>query len=128
MADEGSTATDDLNIPDEVREKFPELIEMVQKSESMNLDERQYWIDVLPIMNEEQTDNLKNILANEKQQIEEADKEYEEGMKEDAKNVMNRFDEFKYKERKRLLFEAEAQHEKEEEAIEEDLLKELETL
>lgn len=128
MADEGTTATDDLNIPDEIREKFPELIEMVQKSESMNLDERQYWIDVLPIMNEEQVDNLKSILTNEKQQIEEADKEYEAGMQEDAKNTMSRFDEFKYKERKRLLYEAEAQHEKEEESIEEDLLKELETL
>src|SRR5210317_1386179 len=120
MADEGATASDDLNIPQEVQEKFPELIEMIKASQSMNLDERQYWVDVLPIMNEEQIGNLKNILANDKQQIDEADKEYQEGMQEDAKTAMNKFDEFKYKEKKRLLYEAEAQHEKEEETVEED--------
>lgn len=117
-----------LKITDDVRAKFPNLIAMIEKSQSMNNEERQYWIDVLPIMNEGQIDNLKNILDNEKNEIEAAEKEYEDTMQKEAGNAIARFDEIKYLEKKRARQEAEKQHELEEKEHEEDLLKELETI
>ena len=132
MADDQTSSTtttkNDLTIPEDLLQKFPELIKGIKASQSMNQEERQYWIDVLPIMSEEQIDNLKNILDNEKQQIEEANREFDETVEEGAKNVKVTFDEFKYKEKKLLLRESESLHEKEEEKHEAELLKELENL
>ncbi|PIZ73514.1 hypothetical protein COY07_01865, partial [Candidatus Peregrinibacteria bacterium CG_4_10_14_0_2_um_filter_43_11] len=40
----GNTGASTLNIPEEVRQKFPDLIPMIEKSPSMNPEERQYWV------------------------------------------------------------------------------------
>lgn len=130
MTDNQTTTAvaDELTIPEDLLQKFPELIKGIKASQSMNREERQYWIDVLPIMSQEQIDNLKNILDNEKQQIEEANREFDETVEEGAKNVKVTFDEFRYKEKKRLLRESESLHEKEEKEHEAELLKELENL
>ncbi|MCA9371136.1 MAG: hypothetical protein KC680_04215 [Candidatus Peregrinibacteria bacterium] len=58
---------------------FPELIELIKHSESMNDEERQYWINILPVMTPEQIDNLQSILENEKKQLAEIDKRYAAG-------------------------------------------------
>ncbi|MBM3231381.1 hypothetical protein FJZ28_03585 [Candidatus Peregrinibacteria bacterium] len=63
-------------IPDEIRAKFPDLIDLILNSESMNDEERQYWINILPIMTPEQIQNLREILENEKRQLQEIDKKY----------------------------------------------------
>jgi len=65
-----------LTIPDELRKKHPELIELILGSESMNGEERQYWVNILPIMTPEQIGNLREILANEKKQLEAIDRKY----------------------------------------------------
>lgn len=124
MADNTQTTTD-LNIPDETQEQFSELTEMIIGSQSMNNEERQYWIDVLPIMTEEQTDNLRGILDNEKEQTEEVDKEYEEDIENEVKKASIDFDEFRYKEKKRIRQEAEHMFEKEEHKHEAELLEEI---
>ena len=58
-----------LSIPEDVSAKFPEIIEMIKRSKSMNNEEGQYWVDVLPIMSEDQIQNLRNILLNEKNKL-----------------------------------------------------------
>ena len=121
MAQKNQT-TAELNIPEEVRKQFPKLIELILGSQSMNNEERQYWIDVLPIMAEDQINNLRDILVNEKKQIKEADREFEERMEREKLE----FDESKYREKKRKREEAETLFEKEEIEREEALLKELE--
>ena len=131
MSEENQTTgeggqSEGLSIPEEVKKKFPELIELIIGSQSMNHEERQYWIDVLPIMTKDQIGNLRGILDNEKKQIEEANKEYEEGMGEEATKIKLHFDEIKYKEKKRMRLEAEKLSELEEKEREEALLKELE--
>lgn len=127
-----STATKDdqstLSIPADIVEKFGELIELVKASRSMDDSERQYWIDVLPIMSEDQIQNLRDILDNEKKQLAEAAAAYSEGMQENVKNVANEFDEKAYKEKKRTRKAAEKLHEKEEQEREAAILKELENL
>ncbi|MDD5751742.1 MAG: hypothetical protein PHS73_04465 [Candidatus Peribacteraceae bacterium] len=65
-----------VQIPDELKQKFPELIELVLKSESMNDEERQYWINILPVMTPEQVQNLKDILVNEREQLAAIDRKY----------------------------------------------------
>jgi hypothetical protein len=63
-------------VPDELRQKFPDLIELILASESMNDEERQYWINILPIMTPEQVENLRGILVNEREQLAAIDRKY----------------------------------------------------
>lgn len=65
-----------LQVPAEVQAKFGELIELIKGSESMNDEERQYWVNILPIMTPEQVQNLREILTNEKQQLAAIDAKY----------------------------------------------------
>jgi len=65
-----------VQIPEELKQKFPELVELILGSESMNDEERQYWVNILPVMTPEQIQNLKDILSNEKQQLAAIDKKY----------------------------------------------------
>jgi len=65
-----------LVIPDETKKKFPEIIELILGSESMNDEERQYWINILPVMTPDQLSSLKDILDTEKKQLAAIDKKY----------------------------------------------------
>ena len=69
-------ASTGVQIPDDLKKKFPELIELILASESMNDEERQYWVNILPVMTLEQIQNLKDILTNEKQQLAAIDRKY----------------------------------------------------
>lgn len=66
----------DLVIPDELKKKYPDLIQLILGSESMNDEERQYWVNVLPVMTPEQVDNLRDILESEKRQLAAIDEKY----------------------------------------------------
>lgn len=123
-----ATEPSTLNIPEEVQKKFPDLVELIKGSQSMNDEERQYWVDVLSIMTDEQITNLRNILENEKKQIEEANQEYEESVQKEVKKSQLDFDEVKYKEKKHIRIKAETKHEEEEKAHEAAILEELEKL
>ena len=63
-------------IPPEIQAQFGPLIELVKGSESMNNEERQYWINILPIMTPDQRKNLEDILVSEKQQLAAIDAKY----------------------------------------------------
>lgn len=133
MADDAKTAVatpakTEITIPADVQEKFPELIAMIRESNSMNTEEGQYWVDVLPIMTEDQIENLRSILVNEKTQIEAADEKYEQSISGKSLNLIPRFDEVAYKAKKKERQVLEKQHELEEEKREEDILKELENM
>jgi len=129
MADD-TTITDDstLTVPDEVANQFPDLVELIKGSSSMDDEERQYWVDVLPIMSEDQIKNLRDILDNEKTQIEEANNAYAQSMSQNVKKTSLTFDEAIYKEKKQARIEAEHLYEQEERMKEEATLKELENL
>ena len=77
MTDDSTPNTaSDLSISDETRASFPELVDMIVDSESMNNEERQYWVNILPIMTPEQIQSLLDILNNEKAQLDAIDKKY----------------------------------------------------
>ena len=114
-----------LNVSEEVQKKFPDLVELIKGSQSMNQEERQYWVDVLLIMSEDQIQNLRNILDNEKRQIEAANQSLQKGLVEDEAKIKIHFDEIKYKEKERILREAEKKSETEEKENEAALLQEI---
>lgn len=132
MADSTVTTTQNeeetLVIPEETAADFPDLVAMIKKSRSMDNEERQYWIDVLPIMSDDQIENLRDILDNEKKQVEEANKSYQEGMRAATEKAVNTFDAEVYKQKKLARIQAEKKQEQEETEREENLLSELENL
>ena len=123
-----TTAAKTLTIPEETKAKFPDLVEFILGSHSMDDEERQYWVDVLPIMTQDQLTNLREILTNERKQIDQTSKTYTEGMKNAAAKASEAFDEEAYKEKKRLRTEAELEEEHAEKAEEEQVLKQLQNL
>lgn len=117
-----------LNVPEETRAQFPDIIPLVEKSPSMTPEERQYWIDVLPIMTGEQIQNLRDILANEKKQIDEANQAYAKGVQKEKEKVAIDFNESAYKAKREAIKVAEKAHETEEVKSEDQLLQEIEKM
>ncbi len=131
MADTAVATTEEpitLNVPADIAEKFGDLIELIKGSKSMDGSERQYWVDVLPIMSEDQIQNLRGILDNEKKQLAQAEAAYTEGMQGAAKKAAKAFDAEAHREKKLARMEAEKAHEEAEKEHEENILKELENL
>jgi len=81
MTSQTTTANDPvaLIVPDETKTKFPDLVTLIIESRSMNNQERNYWLQVLPVMTEEQVSELRNILETEKNKL--AEIEAQEGKK-----------------------------------------------
>ena len=67
-------------VPRMIREKFPDLIKLIYETESMNQEEREYWLQIMPIMTEDQVVKFKEILVNEKEQLAKLDSDYEQEM------------------------------------------------
>ena len=78
MPDDSQTtgSSSSLFVPLTLKQKFPEIIDLILRSESMNDEERQYWIDILPVMTPEQTAQLKTILVQEREQLAAIDAKY----------------------------------------------------
>jgi hypothetical protein len=73
------TMAESLNIAVEIFEKNQELIELLLKSKSIDkIDEKQNWLNLMPMMTEEQILKLKDILVREKQKLDEIEKKYED--------------------------------------------------
>jgi len=65
-----------VSVPQDIQKRFPDFVKLILESESMNDEERQYWIHILPAMTEEQMENLRQILQNEKDQLTAIDQRY----------------------------------------------------
>ena len=63
-------------VPKLIREKFPDLIKLIFETESMNTEEREYWLQIMPIMSEDQITKFQGILLNEKNQLAKLDQEF----------------------------------------------------
>jgi len=115
-------------IPKLVRDVFPDLIKLIFETESMDADEREYWLQILPIMTEDQIKKFRDILVNEKDQLDKLDKEYEDEMSGLEKQHKNKRNEEEIKQKREELKAKESAAEKEEDQAEEELLKQLEDL
>lgn len=117
-----------FDIPETVKKQYPDLIPLILETESMNDDERQYWFQILPIMTDEQVGKLREILVNEKKQLQQLDKEYEQEIKRINTKHVAEWKEFEVKEKRKKLRKAESKSEKEETKKQEELLKKLQEL
>ena len=123
VASAGST----LQIPQEVAAKFADLIELIKASESMNLEERQYWVNILPIMTPEQVKNLRDILTNERDQLKAIDEKYAKEMEKIGQTEAVRKTEEDRRAKRSTRASAETQRKQEEDQKAEDILRTIES-
>ena len=113
-------------MPADLQQKFGDLIALIKKSESMNDEERQYWINILPIMTPEQIQNLRDILENERKQLAAIDQKYQTEIEKlgDAEVVKQTEEERKKRRLERTG--KETAHKEQEDKTADDILKQIE--
>ncbi len=112
-------------IPEMVKTKFPDLVQLIKETESMNDEEREYWFQIMPIMTEDQIKKFREILVNEKEQLSKLDKEYENELTKLNEKHMIEWKDFETKEKRKALTQAEQKSKADEKSTEEDLLQRL---
>jgi len=115
-------------IPNLVREKFPDLVKLIYETESINSEEREYWMQIMPIMTEEQITKFREILVNEKNELAKLDQDYQTEMAKLNKNRPQEIDEQALKSKITEIKKAEETHEQTEKTNEENLLNQLDNL
>ena len=123
-----STAKKDFSIPQDVKDKYPDLIALILESASMNDDERQYWFSILPIMTQDQVTRLREILTTEKQKLAEIDQKYQKQLDDVNQKHLIEWQAMKAKEQKQKLEQAEQKTKSVEEKEGENLLDQLNNL
>lgn len=119
----------DFQIPAWVMEKDEELLDLIMRSESMKDSERQYWFNLLEVMNEEQIERLRDILKRERQKLAEIDAKY--GVKrEDPVEAAKRAEEqaAKRASQQEAIRKREEEHRQQADNQAEDILSELDEL
>lgn len=115
-----------LQVPQEVLTKYPDLVELIKKSESMNAEERQYWVNILPVMTPDQVQNLRDILENERKQLAAIDSKYQTEIDKLGQAEVVRQTEEQRKKQRTERTGKETAHKQEEEKATEDILKQIE--
>jgi hypothetical protein len=99
------------NISDNFLETMSDIIVLVLNSKSLDTQqEKQSWFDLLPLMNQEQVDKLRDILTREKNKLEEIEKKYENKKDEVINKYVKKFDWDAYQDKIGQLKEHEATH------------------
>ena len=124
----GSGDDEDLLIPDMAAEKYPDLVELLKKSSSLNTEEKNYWLQMIPTMSEEQLSELRSILVDEKVVTMEAQEEYDTEVAKIEKEKEKEFLEMQKQQKKMLRIEAEKSSRQEETSRADALLRKLENM
>lgn len=115
-----------FNIPDNFLENEPNLVVLVLNSRSLSKDEeKQSWFNLVPMMNQEQIDKLRDILQREKDKIAEIEAKYEKKKEEIKDKYQSKFNAVEYEKRIENMKSHEENVREKEEQEAEDLLKNL---
>lgn len=95
-------------IADEIQAEYPELIKLILNTESMDNEEKQYWFDIMPSMNDDQIDRLFNILETERKKLEELELKYQDEIKNLNEKHLIEWQEYQSKDNQKKIKEAEA--------------------
>lgn len=110
-------------IPDEFLTTMPDIIILVLNSKSMdNPEEKQSRFNLLPVMNKDQIDKLRDILAREKQKLTEIEQRYEQKKDELKSKYTQKREDAVYTKRMQEIKEKEAKHEEIEDQQADNLL------
>lgn len=101
-----------FQISDEIQAKFPELIDLIIATESMDDDERQYWFDIMPSMTDAQIDRLYDILETERRKLQELEVKYQKEIKALNEKHLIEWQEVQMKEAKKKAQAVKAEDEK----------------
>jgi hypothetical protein len=115
-------------VPKIIREKFSDLVKLIFETESMDQEEREYWLQIMPIMSEEQIVKFRDILVNEKKQLEQLDNKYESEMSTLNNKYVAEIDEAEMRKKMESLKKAEQAGEAGEVSEEDALLEELKNI
>lgn len=104
-------------IPDVFIEKMSDLIVLVLRSRSLDKpEEKQSWFNLLPVMNDEQIQKLRDILTRERDKLKEIEEKYEKKKTDIKKKYLMRWQNMWYIKKMNAIQEKEAAHrEKEQE-------------
>ncbi len=114
-------------VPPLIREDFPDFVKLLFEAESMDQEEREYWLQIMAVMTEDQVVKLRDILVKEKNQLEELDRKYEREINRLEKRIPP-LDQETIKKRVQAIKAKESVSREEEESEAEDVLKQLEGL
>ncbi len=96
-------------INDEIQAEYKELIKLILNTESMDDEERQYWFEIMPSMNDDQIDRLFNILETERKKLEELEVKYQEEIKNLNEKHLIEWQEMQSKANKEKIAQAESE-------------------
>ncbi len=112
-----------FDLPEEFLETDSDLITLVLKSKALESDEdKQNWLNLLPVMTEEQIYKLKEILIKEKEKLNEIEEKYTEKKRNIRQKYLLRWQKLGYVEKVKELKEKEEQIKSKEDQEAEDLL------
>jgi hypothetical protein len=107
-------------------ENHPDAVILVLNSRSLSKDdEKQNWFNLVPMMNEEQINKLKDILIRERDKIAEIEEKYEKKKEEIREKYQARFDAVSYQKTMSSMKNKEELVREQEKEEAEDLLKNL---
>lgn len=115
-----------FTIPDEFLTTMSDLIILVLNSKSMDSsEEKQSWFNLLPMMNKDQIDKLRDILTREKQKLSEIEQKYEQKKDELKTKYTQKREDMVYTKRMEEIQQQEAEHDKIEDQQADNLLTQL---
>ena len=115
-----------FTIPDEFLMTIPDIIILVLNSKSMdNFEEKQSWFTLLPMMNQDQIDKLRDILVREKQKLQEIEEKYENKKNELKSKYTQKREDIVYTKKIEEIKQKEARHEELENKQADDLLNQI---
>lgn len=115
-----------FTIPDEFLATMSDLIVLILQSKSMDTqEEKQSWFNLLPMMNKDQIDKLRDILTREKQKLNEIEQKYTSKKQELTTKYTQKWENMAYAKKIEEIKKQEAQHEQIEDQQADDLLNQL---
>lgn len=112
-------------VPRVVREKYPDLVKLLYETESMNDEEREYWLQIMPIMTVDQIVKLRDIMINERDQLQKLSSGYGKSMSLFGETQPQSFSGEAVAQKFEEIREKETASETEEKSKEDELLKQL---
>lgn len=118
----------DFQISANILENYKDILELILWSSTIETkDQKQYWIDSLSVMNSDQIENLRNILAEEKNELKKIDDEYN-SKKNTQSQQKNTVSEEELSSKRKAILKAEKEDRDKEKKTEDDLLKQIEDI
>lgn len=68
---------DIFSVEDAIQVQYPELIDLLLQTESIDSNDKQDWLDLLPSMTDDQIDRLFNILMTERIELQQLELQYQ---------------------------------------------------